>query len=139
MRSILIHFQSENESLVGDWLDKAATRMEAQEWHLRSGGQTILSCRLSDDFSDWSPGELDSLRNAVPAPSLYLQADVSGRIPGDDEVKALWQGVLDIVPAARVQDDHTEHLWTREELDRGTLVQGHPFFDYKGWCDETAG
>ncbi len=65
-------------------------------------------------------------------PELSVVADVSGRVPGDVEVRAFveclltrFQGVAD--------DEFAEHCWTLSEIRSGAKVQGHHFFDYEGW------
>ncbi len=79
------------------------------------------------------------LRTALPEPSAYVTVDVSGRVPGDREVREITLGLLRAVPEAVATDDFTSHPWRREEVLNGARVQGHPFFDYQGWYDETAG
>ena len=61
--------------------------------------------------------------------------NVSGRIPGDDEVLAICAALFALSPRSRVQDDYTPHLWTADEISRGVLAEGHPFYDYRGWYE----
>src|SRR5262249_25621491 len=67
-------------------------------------------------------------------PSVTITADVSGRHPGDAEVRALLRTVLGVFDGV-AQDDYTEHFWTLEEVLSGVNVEGHPFFDYRGWYE----
>ena len=137
MRSIFIHFPAADEELVRETLDTIATYFAPDKWTFPDADSTTIWCYLTDSFDDWEPEDIAALRRVLRPPSKFVQADVSGRIPGDDVVAELWQALLSAVPRAVVTDDYTNHPWTLAELRSGHRVQGHPFFDYEGWYDET--
>ncbi|MBE9556543.1 MAG: hypothetical protein IMF08_06770 [Proteobacteria bacterium] len=74
-----------------------------------------------------------ALKSNLPSPIAYVQIDVSGRIPGDTEVREFILGFLDAVPGTVAEDDYTSHPWTGTEVREGKSIEGHPFFDYQGW------
>jgi hypothetical protein len=63
---------------------------------------------------------------------------VSGRHPGDAEVRTIVVGLLTAFPGF-ADDDYTDHLWTLDDLKNERHVQNHPFFDYLGWHEEWYG
>ncbi len=89
--------------------------------------------------SEWEVEDWFALQECLGGePSCSLTADVSGRCPGEQEVfdfvtKLLrqFQGVA--------EDDYyylSQHFWTLEDLEQGTKIKNHPFFDYNGWYYE---
>jgi len=82
------------------------------------------------------PAEQDILPpDCSPSDYIEIMADVSGRIPGDEEVREFLELVLTEF-GGFVFDDYTGHPWTLEEIRHGHREQGHPFFDYRGWYDQ---
>lgn len=138
MRSILIHFRTEDEPAIRGCLDPMAQRTAEDEWQFPSATAPVIWCGITDCFDDWEPEDISALRTRMPGPSKFVQADVSGRI-GKDEVQMLYSALLRAVPAAVVTDDYTNHPWTHAELEQGALIHGHPFFDTQGWYDDCAG
>ena len=136
MRSVFVHFQEFAEQIARDWLDKHMTNVAENEWEARSQGTTTLFCGLSADIDDWEPEELSEFRSVIPEPSAYVQIDISGKIPGDREVRKTVLGLLSSVSGSLAQDDYTDHLWTLREIYERSVVEGHPFFDYLGWQEE---
>lgn len=68
-------------------------------------------------------------------PTVSIVADVSGRHPADEQVRAFVCGLLSAFEGV-AQDEYTNHCWSSEQIMTGYRVQGHPFFDYKGWHEE---
>jgi hypothetical protein len=102
------------------------------------GTDTRLWIRLTRPLElepAWERAELAAVARVVGDRTGLVHIDVSGRVPGDDEVRSVTLSLLGLVPPARAQDDHTGHLWTAEEIASGNLVEGHPFFDYDGWYE----
>lgn len=79
------------------------------------------SARLYDDVV--------TLERAVGAvPSWAVIADVSGRVPGDTEVRSLLRAVL--AEGGVAVDDYSSHPWTLDEVEAGWLLaEGRRFFD----------
>lgn len=79
------------------------------------------SARLYDDVV--------ALERAVGAvPSWAVIADVSGRVPGDTEVRSLLRAVL--AEGGVAVDDYSSHPWTLDEVEAGWLLaEGRRFFD----------
>jgi hypothetical protein len=72
--------------------------------------------------------------NVSRAP-VTVSAHVSGRHPGDDEVHQFVRSLLTRFRGA-AQDEYTGHMWSLEEIVSGHRVEGHRFFDYRGWYAE---
>lgn len=141
MRSVLVHFEKSKEQVAREWLNDHLEHsgVDLYPWLARSEGDSVLWFAISDFFDDWEPDDLSEFRSKFPQPSAYIQIDISGRIPGDREVREAVIGLLSEVPGSVAEDDYTNHLWTHQEIDEGFLVGGHPFFDYRGWHSETSG
>ncbi len=139
MRSIFIHFSNAGEQEILSALDGVAERMGPNHWQSSTASETEIWCCVTAEFDDWEPEAMVALRGAMPAPSKFIQADVTGTIPAQDVVSEFCEAILLAVPGAVVTDDHTSHPWTVHEMRAGAVVQGHPFFDTQGWYDDTAG
>ncbi len=80
-------------------------------------------------YSDWEPSDIRSLEAALgELPPWSVVCDVSGGIPGDEEIRGI---VLELLADGGVAvDDYSEHCWTAEEIARDATVDGLKFFDY---------
>ena len=136
MRSIFIHLPIAQEQAIRVALDKVAEGTGPDEWKFPNACQPTIWCEVTDCFNDWEPGEVAALRAIMPTASKFVQADVTGTVSAQDLVRQIWQALLGAVPDARVADDYTDHFWTLVELRSNQLVEGHPFFDTKGWHDQ---
>ena len=88
---------------------------------------------------DWDPGFEDALRRAIGAnvPSVMVWADVSGRHPGDSEVRFLADILLAHFKGYAFDDWFGySHAWSLEEIESGKQVDGLGFFDYNGWWEK---
>lgn len=139
MRTVFVNFPKSSEAIARRWMNRHTTQVGEDEWHgytfdLRRPGfkQHALYCHLDDDYSDWDSDTWTALKSAIPGLSAYIQADVSGRIAGEKEVRNLVLGLLATVPGSVADDDMTTHQWTLKEIKNGTLVEGHRFFDQEG-------
>ena len=71
-------------------------------------------------------------------PSVGLSVDVSGRHPGDDEVRLISQFLLNRFKGFAFDDYLAySHAWTLEEILSGVKVNGLHFFDYQGYFEKT--
>ena len=139
MRSIFIHFPSADELRVRAWLDQHARSESGDSWTYPPTGDELLwiSVEAPAQLGDWEPVESAIISDVVGTSAGLVQVDISGRIPGDDEVSEVTLSLLEVSPGARAQDDYTSHLWTVDELRSIAKVEGHPFFDYRGWYAAT--
>lgn len=136
MRSVVVFLRDTTESAVTAYLD--ATYPEQREpWVVFVKGNACLYINLYRDRPlDHEPEEwADIVQRFGGEPAIGVLADVSGRHPGDEQVAAFVAGLLSRFSGAAM-DEYTEHLWSLDELRGGHRVQGHPFFDYKGWFEE---
>lgn len=79
--------------------------------------------------------EYEELLRAIDGavPTAHVSARVSGRVPGDPEVRFLAQCLLGKFHGFAFDDFSSySHAWTLDEINRGTLVDGLGFFDYQG-------
>ncbi|HEY9776997.1 MAG TPA: hypothetical protein V6C81_24745 [Planktothrix sp.] len=65
-------------------------------------------------------------------PAIVVTATVSGRHPGDREVRSFVLAILQRFDGV-ARDDYSDHCWTSAEIASDALAFGHPFFDYSGW------
>jgi hypothetical protein len=68
-------------------------------------------------------------------PTHGVTINVSGRHKGDQEVQKCINALLSRFVGV-AQDEYTSHFWTLTEIQSGTRIEGHLFFDYQGWYDE---
>jgi hypothetical protein len=91
---------------------------------------------LAGLYRDWEPSDVEALRAALGhLPEWCVSCDVSGRIPGDAEIRSL---VLDLLADGGVAvDDYSDHCWTRAEIVEDRAVDGLRFFDYRADYERT--
>ncbi|HZS07197.1 MAG TPA: hypothetical protein VFD58_20340 [Blastocatellia bacterium] len=111
---------------------------QSDSWVLETNSDSILYIRIYEDQefeTDHDPEELERLLESLGGkPDVSIIADVSGRHGGDQEVKSFVNSMLSSFKGV-ARDEYTYHSWTLEEINSGTLIQGHPFFDYRGWYE----
>ena len=78
-------------------------------------------------YRDWEPSAIGSLEAALgQLPPWCVVCDVSGRIPGHEEVRRI---VLELLADGGVAvDDYSEHCWTAAEIAGDATVDGLRFF-----------
>ncbi|MDQ4124211.1 MAG: hypothetical protein M3134_01240 [Actinomycetota bacterium] len=81
-------------------------------------------------FSDWEPSAVEHLTASLGhRPDWAVVCDVSGRIPGDEEIRAF---VLELLAEGGVaMDDYSDHCWTAAEIAEDRAADGLRFFDYR--------
>ena len=134
MRSVFVSLRAASERDVRDHLDESYSRgvAPASEWC----DEEILFI----DFDHDGPVEFgpeDWSRLVAPLggePSASLIANVSGRHAGDEQVLRFIRSILERFDGL-AQDEHTNHLWSLDEVVSGHQVRGHPFFDTVGWFE----
>jgi hypothetical protein len=116
-------------------LDRLYLREAGRDWTCETTDHDpvlYISMDRANDL-DYCDEAADILRMTNRRPTL-VAADVSGRHPGDEQVRAFVESLL--TAFAGVAFDDYGGPWTLEEIRSGTLKKGHPFFDYQGWYDE---
>lgn len=69
-------------------------------------------------------------------PTVMVIADVSGRVPGDQQVKGLAELLLGAFTGLAFDDYFSyDHAWTLAEIRNDARVEGLRFFDCQGWYD----
>lgn len=122
MRSIFVHYPIEGEPKIRGWLDAHAAPQSDGSWsspNLQDARLYIELTTLLGLEPDWDPAERRVIAQQVAPVTGLVHVDVSGRIPGDDEARAISLALLALSPRSRVQDDYTPHLWTADEISRG--------------------
>jgi hypothetical protein len=97
----------------------------------------VLYIRVSEyAWSDKQKWESDDYAELLVAtngerPTVEVFADVSGRVPGDTEVKALAELLLGAFGGFAFDDFLAyQHAWSLAEIREDHLVDGMHFFDY---------
>lgn len=102
---------------------------EFGEW--RVDGVLCVQTRTQEAglYADWLYDDVVALERALGGvPSWAVVAGVSGRVPGDTEVRVLLRAVL--ADGGVTVDDYSSHPWTLEEVEAGWLPgEGRRFFD----------
>ena len=137
MRSVFIYFPETSRPEIVEWLEREIGEATDARWQAPPGNDAVLFCEF-DNLNDLGPQGRAAVSAAIGGPAGLLVADVSGKVPGDDEVRWLVLGLLTAVPEAVAGDDFSTSVWTLEEIKVGNLKSGHPFFDYQGWHEETS-
>src|SRR5262245_11085072 len=94
MRTVFVCYNKAAEGGVLDWL-RTHTVSNGVYHVFPTIEQPVLYCELSDYFGDWEPHMIDALRVAIGAPFAHLALDVSGRHPGNAEVREAVLALLD--------------------------------------------
>lgn len=134
MRSVIIVFEDASREEVSQFLaDTMVIRSEA-EWSFED---SIILSFYDDAEAEFESEALAALRDRlVGAPIVSVIADVSGKIPGDAEVRRLCRILLSRFRGFAL-DDYTYHFWSLAEIEAEALREGHPFFDYDDWFTES--
>ncbi|MDR2980802.1 MAG: hypothetical protein LBV12_00990 [Puniceicoccales bacterium] len=132
MRSVFILFKEASRAKIAQYFDTKFTQ-NGVEW-IRDGSVYI---KFYDDAEiEFEPELLERLRTFSGRNEVVAAvADISGRIPGEQEVLSFCLQVLGDF-SGWAMDDYSSHLWSIEEIKSKSLHAGHPFFDYLGWYDE---
>jgi hypothetical protein len=144
MRSIWIALIGPAVSEVGDLLSASGFEHSdgSNRWNYPGGESAALYVSCGDMSWVEKYGlqeEWEELLEALEGedPTVRVNADVSGRVPGDEEVRFLSTLLLGQFKGAAFDDWFSySHAWSLSEIQEGTLVDGVHFFDYRGWHDQ---
>jgi hypothetical protein len=132
MRSVFIHLATTTETEVAAFLDSAFTQQAGRQWISAIDGDACLYIDFyRDHAAESEPDDHAALLRVFGGRApVSVIADVSGRWPGDDQVRELVRRLLERF-AGFAQDDYSARLWSLEEVLSHADVDGHPFFDYR--------
>jgi len=139
MRSVVIHLAHTTRDAVRERLSEFAGPANGDEWRYPpASSKPILYIGFCDDYERESqPTELQPVQAALgKMPDVNLIANVSGRAPGEAEVRQFAECLLDTFHGV-ARDEYSGHCWTLAQIRSCTTIQGHPFFDYEGWYRDT--
>lgn len=143
MRSVFAFLRDVTEGQVAEelerlypWPDRPVGRKK-DSWGLLDEEQCYLWIYFADNFDrEFDPEEWAQLVHQLGAePTVVVMADVTSLHPGHRQVLAFLTSLLQAFTGVAM-DDYTLHLWSLEELQSGHYVEGHPFFDSRGWSAE---
>lgn len=137
MRSIFVHLIGTSQEAVAARLSEMADP-SGNEWFFPRGAESKTVYLRFLEEADLEP-ELESQASLMSSlgrmPEVSVMADISGRIPGDAEVRHVVAFLLRHFRGVAC-DDYTTHCWTLDEIEAGLHMQGHRFFDCDGWYRE---
>jgi hypothetical protein len=111
----------------GEWFIAAANGSDPTAIYVRIDSVRDDAAPL---YCDWDPFAMNTLKAALGnLPGWSVTCDISGRSPGDAEIRAL---VLELLAEGGVAvDDYSDHPWTAAEIAEDREVDGLRFFDYR--------
>jgi hypothetical protein len=136
MRSVFVHLVGAKREDVALRLSEFAEDVGGDEWRFpRGSASPILYIGYYDDMElEWEKKDLDVLRSSLgQLPDLIVAADISGRVPGDAEVREFVSFMLRHFRGVATDDYSSPYPWTLAEIESGARVSGLTFFDYKGY------
>lgn len=111
-------------------------------WNYPAGGDAVLYATCSLYNPDAFPEEHDDVIRSTGGrvPSVEIQVHVSGRVPGDDEIRWLAEVLLSDFDGLAFDDFlGPKHGWTLDEIRGNQVVDGFHFFDYREAYGRTIG
>ena len=137
MRSVEVYLRNTNQEDVAAFLKQAFPLQEGPPWIHAINGDACLYI----DFNPYSKNEHEAddwselVHGLGCEPQVVVTANVSGRHPGDEQVRQFIKTMLTAFEGV-AHDEYTAHCWSRDEVLSNHKIQGHHFFDYQGWFDE---
>jgi hypothetical protein len=135
MRSVVIHLARVTRDAISTRLSQFAEAQKGESWiYPPHSSRPSLYLEFYDDYEqEFEQEELRPLISALgQKPDVSVIANVSGRVPGDVEVRALAECLLGAFQGV-AQDEYSEHCWSLAEICSGAKQDGLKFFDYEGW------
>lgn len=132
MRSVFFHLIGVTRQVVTDRLSSLATPNGEESWYLPRGSSTpvLYLCFYDDLLTEAEPADVDALTASLGMmPAVTVMVNVSGRVPGDVEVREFAALMLTEFRGV-AWDDYTCYCWTLSEIQSGAKADGHTFFDY---------
>ena len=134
MRSIYIYLKDATNQQVCEYLQNTYTFQSGPPWIYEINGEPYLYINVDENMSlGYESEEWQNIVNGFgEVPKIAVIADVSGRHPGDKQVRHFVTSLLKSFSGLAL-DEYTLHLWTWEQIESNVVIQSHPFFDYNGW------
>ena len=142
MRSVLVHLKNATEQQVAEFLTAHYTSYAGASWTQDVANDPCLYVEIYRDLvGEAEPQDIAALKSMLGAsPSVSIIVDVSGRYPGDQQVREFVSALLSEFSGV-AGDGYTEGFWTLDEIlaDRKRPAKnalagrpdGHHFFDYR--------
>lgn len=134
MRSVFVYLRDVTEPEVAAFLAANYPFQAGPLWVADKRGDPVLYIDFYRDLNTEAEVEewFAILEHLGGEPTVSVVADVSGRHAGTEEVHAFVLGLLRAFSGV-ARDEYTFHPWSSSEIETGTEVEGHRFFDYLGW------
>lgn len=109
-------------------------------WRFPSLESTVLYVSISASYAEFREVDEEAYQRIVSAlgdthPSTRLFVEISNRHPGDSELRFLVQLLLSRFNGVAVDEYEPGHCWYLAEIETGSRVNGHTFFDYQAFND----
>jgi hypothetical protein len=137
MRSICLIFENNLTECISKLLDEYCNDKYEEQWIVRYNNDPCLYiwntplCEYDLSFvENGTPSIYSEMENPV-----VWAVDISGRHDGTTQVLELATALLSKFEIY-LMDDYTNHFWTLEEITGNTKIEGHCFFDHRGWYEE---
>src|SRR5258705_9640010 len=120
MRSVQVHLIRARQDDVRAVLSAFARHQAPDQWLYPLGSENpTLYIEFFTDFSCYESDDLAILERALGRlPEVSVIADVSGRVPGDLEVRAFVEFLLTRFEGV-ADDEFADHCWTLAEILSG--------------------
>jgi hypothetical protein len=98
------------------------------EWVVGGALYIVVRTEAQGLYLDWEDDDVEAISSSMGGrPSWALVVDVSGRIPGHEEVRHFLAAVIGTGGFA--VDDYSNHTWTSAEIAANTAIgDGRRFF-----------
>jgi hypothetical protein len=138
MRSVWFYLNADVDTVANVLQRAGATRVEDAVgrvwWNYPTEDACIyLSCSAFDGASE-DAEELAEFRAETKNArfTVGVHCDVSGRVPGDDEVRTLARALLRQWEGYAFDDFTWPHAWSLDAIEQDARHDGLRFFDYDG-------
>jgi hypothetical protein len=131
------------ESVEKLFYENGFERIDESKWNYPEGESAYFFITveiINEEFMKNQSEEYEEILKSMNGmiPSVSISVDVSGRIPGDKEIRSLASMVLNRFKGYAFDDYlNYDHAWTLKEIEELTLVDGLHFFDYNGYYEQT--
>lgn len=134
MHSIFVHLVDVSREEIGGYLDAHAERGLREHWYSPHRSDPDFSIRFPHGNSEFRDAE--NRRHVVEAlgrePDVTVQFDAGAKHPGHKPLRVFLVALL-AEYAGVALDDLSPHVWTRDELEADTHVNGFSFADHESW------
>ena len=139
MRTIIVHLRKATEQQVEQFLTRTYPFQKGPPWICDIRGDACLYIKIYRDLNIESHAEEIALLHTHLGgePTVSVIADVSGRHPGDEQIRDFVYRLLSEFEGL-AQDEYTDGFWTLDDITLGrkrtsplsSEKQGYGFFDY---------